>query len=997
MTTSVAFRTQARTIDHLGREQIADVPTAISELWKNAYDAYALKAELHVYDSDRMQAALFDTGHGMSRRDFEDKWLVVGTASKATDDEIPIELRQGLPLRPKQGQKGIGRLSLAALGTTVLVVSRMSGEKFVSALIDWRFFENPYVILEDIRIPVVDFDRRDELPRLIAGMREELLRNLGGFSTTEDNRLEVERQARLKTAWSEYSELEAKRLVEAAIGTASQTTEQHIRRLLEDQTVPNLDPLDDWDVWSGEWKCGTAMIVAECNPVFEAWLSTDKQEIQESIRKSFKRTLEGFSNPYFQGRASGNYTEALSKNYDIGVFVHTRGSVTKVIGDLFEVNFDFIKSLEHFFQGEFDSYGIFEGRVKAFGKDEGVYKFSPPSPPPMGLAGKVGRFSVAIGAFEGEKKSTTHADAVYAKILDIAEDRSGLNIYRDGLRVMPYGRPENDFFKIELRRTNNAGREFWSARRMFGAISISRSENPNLKDKAGREGLIDNAASRAIQVLVIELLKDLARRFYGGDADLRTSRLDEIQAENNAAAAKAEKARKHTVANFRKELRAKAPILNESSVLLRAVSFRFKDLVVSRNPEDIFSIGAEIERLVDLKEQLRLPPKPKRLSRIEDEYRRYRDDYSIFSQQVEDVRRDWRETCEKLVAVPPRMTAESHLQRNQQALSKRVSIWRDTAISRLKSESERVLGRASDDHKSYYAQAAPVLEGVENVTIPLGSALRQMDAIRDDLINSMGDFYEPYIRALESLAEGVDLDVALTYSEARRDTLEDQVQKIQALAQIGISVEILGHELHALNRRLDTSLAALPADVRASKEFQTADEARRELFERLRFLSRMQITEGDLRRRITGLEIFEYVQTFFSTVLKEENITLEATTEFERVTIEDYPSRIYPVFINLVNNSVYWVARAEQKLIRLDVSAGGLLVSDTGPGVDPDDQEFLFGLFFTKRLRGRGVGLYLCKQTLAAGGHTIEYVSIDAGKALPGANFKIVLRDGLNG
>lgn len=34
------FRTKARAIDLLGRNQIADLPTAITELWKNGYDAY---------------------------------------------------------------------------------------------------------------------------------------------------------------------------------------------------------------------------------------------------------------------------------------------------------------------------------------------------------------------------------------------------------------------------------------------------------------------------------------------------------------------------------------------------------------------------------------------------------------------------------------------------------------------------------------------------------------------------------------------------------------------------------------------------------------------------------------------------------------------------------------------------------------------------------------------------------------------------------------------
>lgn len=111
MTDSVSFRTRARTIDHLGREQIADCPTAISELWKNAYDAYSKKVGLHIYDGEIPIAAIVDDGHGMSRSEFVEKWLVVGTESKATAANIPETDRNGLPLRPKHGQKGIGLMA----------------------------------------------------------------------------------------------------------------------------------------------------------------------------------------------------------------------------------------------------------------------------------------------------------------------------------------------------------------------------------------------------------------------------------------------------------------------------------------------------------------------------------------------------------------------------------------------------------------------------------------------------------------------------------------------------------------------------------------------------------------------------------------------------------------------------------------------------------------------------------------------------------------------
>ena len=52
MVISAALQTRARTIDHLGREQIADCPTAISELWKNAYDAYARNVSLNIFDGN---------------------------------------------------------------------------------------------------------------------------------------------------------------------------------------------------------------------------------------------------------------------------------------------------------------------------------------------------------------------------------------------------------------------------------------------------------------------------------------------------------------------------------------------------------------------------------------------------------------------------------------------------------------------------------------------------------------------------------------------------------------------------------------------------------------------------------------------------------------------------------------------------------------------------------------------------------------------------------
>ena len=166
--------------------------------------------------------------------------------------------------------------------------------------------------------------------------------------------------------------------------------------------------------------------------------------------------------------------------------------------------------------------------------------------------------------------------------------------------------------------------------------------------------------------------------------------------------------------------------------------------------------------------------------------------------------------------------------------------------------------------------------------------------------------------------------------------------------------------------------------------------------ERLSFLSRLQVSGSDVKQEITGINIEEYLRAFFGAALASANVSLNVTQEFKDITFTEYPSRIYPVFINLVNNSLYWVSNRDERVIQLAVVAGVIVLSDSGPGIDEDDASNLFELFFTRRVRGRGVGLYLCRQTLAAGGHKISYVADGVFKLLSGANFSITLRNGFD-
>ncbi len=157
---SFNFRARARTIEHLGKGQIADCPTAVSELWKNAYDAYARDVALYTVDANYPCGVLIDNGCGMSPEQIIDNWLIVGTESKSKKKALREEDRFGISIRQTQGEKGIGRLSAAFLANVTFLVTKKINGSFTSLLVDWRLFENPYLSFEDISIPFLEWLKR---------------------------------------------------------------------------------------------------------------------------------------------------------------------------------------------------------------------------------------------------------------------------------------------------------------------------------------------------------------------------------------------------------------------------------------------------------------------------------------------------------------------------------------------------------------------------------------------------------------------------------------------------------------------------------------------------------------------------------------------------------------------------------------------------------------------------------------------------------------------
>jgi signal transduction histidine kinase len=972
-----AFQTRARTIDHLGRGQIADCPTAVSELWKNAYDAYARNVALHIFEGTPAVAAITDDGHGMDQEEFLNRWLVVGTETKVSAGPTPEKDRNGLPLRESQGEKGIGRLSVAFLGPVVFVISKRRGKPFVAALVDWRIFENPYLLLADIRLPVEEFEQKEELKDLLPKMFASLGENVRG---PKDDQV---RKKRLVSAWARYSAVQDERegadTASAILATAVNGTE-FSKVLLERCLI-------EWKVWGGSAKHGTALFVIEVNHELAVWVDPDVSDDDpeaNAIKKSLQETLTGFVDPYLPS----------SMDFAYSVKVHKGDKPRSIVSSDRLFSWGELLALEHVVHGRVDEAGVFRGRVKAFGRDLGEVTINAAQRPvPVQARFVVGPFDICIATFELERLRTSLSPEQHRHAAEMAERHAGLAIYRDQLRVMPYGRAQADFFGIEERRSFHAGREFWSFRRTFGRVAITRAENPNLKDKAGREGLIDNRAKREFRLLVVELLKATARRFFNKQSKPYREYLPDIIAENTAAQEAEEKAQDRRSTQFRKAIRERAAPLAEAVESAATAMKELSRVIADSDLGSLVALEKKIIRLEVDRTNLRLPPKPAKLGRMEEDYREYRDRYSNLCSLSEELRQGWAEAVERVKKKPAvdegRATATAH----SEQLTDMLKEWQVKIVGMLKSEEKRLRGDVARDTDRYSAQAAPLIGDLAASRTKLPDFVRQLEAIREALHLEFAQRYGGYARVLENLAAGIDVDALTAWSAEQRQELQGKVDQLHALAQLGVTVEMVGHELETHDEEIRRHLNSMSDEAREEPAWQDLRASIQALFDRLRFVTPLQLSGKRFLKEISGAEIADYVAEFFGSRFKKTRVEFTATPKFRGIKIREYAARIYPVFINLVNNSLYWVTFGQKRMIRFDVVGDDVVVSDTGRGIDPDDIGSLFQLFFTRRTGGRGVGLYLCRANLAAGGHTIAYANETKYRLLPGANFVIRFRD----
>jgi signal transduction histidine kinase len=203
--TKIPFQIHPRVFAALGEDLVTNDVVATLELVKNSYDAMATQVDITFEEHPRLGLYLEikDNGVGMDRDTIEQAWCLVATPYRR---ENPV-VRKGKRTRRAAGEKGLGRLSAARLGTKLRMVTKADSDSCWQVKLDWSNLAKAKS-LEGCFVTCVPYQRRspfddtgtrvrifrlhsDWRPDQISDLHDNLARLISPFSTVSDFKIKL--------------------------------------------------------------------------------------------------------------------------------------------------------------------------------------------------------------------------------------------------------------------------------------------------------------------------------------------------------------------------------------------------------------------------------------------------------------------------------------------------------------------------------------------------------------------------------------------------------------------------------------------------------------------------------------------------------------------------------------------------------------------------------------------------------------------------------------
>lgn len=235
-----------------------------------------------------------------------------------------------------------------------------------------------------------------------------------------------------------------------------------------------------------------------------------------------------------------------------------------------------------------------------------------------------------------------------------------------------------------------------------------------------------------------------------------------------------------------------------------------------------------------------------------------------------------------------------------------------------------------------------------------------------------------------------------------REIYRGQIEIVEDLAGVGIAVDATSHDLMLVMNRAVERINEIYAEVHSEDvDIEKLKNKTEALEGQLMFMRSLLVGIQPLfrssRRRKKELVISNVVKTverYYETPLKELDAKIDVREIGPPLIVTSSEGVLLQLFINLMDNSVYWlkISKTQEPKIEvlIDGDHGYVVFADNGPGVEEKYTDFIFEPFFSRKgIQGRGLGLYIARQLTDRYEYDLYYLEEKDKWILPGANFKI--------
>jgi signal transduction histidine kinase len=247
-------------------------------------------------------------------------------------------------------------------------------------------------------------------------------------------------------------------------------------------------------------------------------------------------------------------------------------------------------------------------------------------------------------------------------------------------------------------------------------------------------------------------------------------------------------------------------------------------------------------------------------------------------------------------------------------------------------------------------------------------------------------------------------------NESELEKRAEEVQAIMAryhrLATLGQLIDIVLHDARAPLAKIGTEAHIALRDLERQTDSSRTTTA---VKNRVSTIQKQAEVLGTVFRRIepfAGRKRGRPQKSVLEDIIGNAFAVLHSEIEARGIKFTISPTRtettvddaeIQEVFINLIQNSVYWLGRVTEGLRAIDVRVDRngaeevqVVFSDSGPGIEPEYKEEIFHPYFSTKPDGAGLGLAIAGEIISDY-YDGDLSLVDAGP-LAGATFKILLR-----